>query len=454
MNKIINELVDKKLNNIFSDYPDTKDLNELREELSSDLVASAEDKFTGDTTENEAVDQAFKTFGDIDEVITQVLAESDGEKKHSNQRHGHHIDINSDGIKIDDGNILNINDDGIKINGGKTVEFNEDGIKIGNMTINEDGINFGKGRKSHFDKPETADLFDDFDEHFKNINFDTEINVESLQMTDEDNFEAEDIKQLNISYDSATIKLVPTSGDKIIFREYMSRNNPKYQAKTDLQEGTLTIIQTQTPHFLPLKIKAQLLIPKKFQGDITISSHSGKVSLQELSNLKDIKVSVNSGLLNVRDIQANSLLVKANSGKIVLEDLKIATDLLLKTGSSAINLDDVISNNYLLEANSGTIKAIELSGAGQIKAKSGIIKVNFGQITGDITVESVSGTVKLIMPDEASYNFDLEASSGIVKMGPQANYKHDIQSLKEGTVGDDPSFNLITRVKSGTIKVE
>ena len=73
MNEKINELVDKRLKDIFSDYPDNKDLNELEAELRSDLIASAEDKLTSEMTEQEAVAQAFKTFGDIDEVITQVL---------------------------------------------------------------------------------------------------------------------------------------------------------------------------------------------------------------------------------------------------------------------------------------------------------------------------------------------------------------------------------------------
>jgi len=453
MNEKINELVDKRLKDIFSDYPDNKDLNELEAELRSDLIASAEDKLTSEMTEQEAVAQAFKTFGDIDEVITQVLDESQKGKVHINQKGDHFIDINDDGIKIDNGKILNINDDGISINNGKTIELNEDGIKIGKMRISEDGIDFGNGKKKSFVDFDDKDMFDNFDDKFKDVDFDTEINVESLKMTNERSFSATDIEQLDISYDSAAVKLLPTSGDKIILREYMSRNNPKYQAKVDMDDGTLTIIQGQIPHFLPLKIRVQVLIPRNMQLNLSAISHSGNVELQKL-DLKNIKVSVHSGLLNVRDVNAESLLIKASSGKIVLEDLEVNGDLLVKAGSSVIRLDNVTSSNYVLEANSGTIKAVDLNGGGQINAKSGIIKVDFGEITKDISIRNSSGTVRLNMPSDVSYNFDLEASSGIVKMNESATYKHDVQGLKEGIVGTDPSFNLTARVKSGTIKVD
>ncbi len=458
MNEKISNLVNEKLNNIFNDYPDTKDLRELHEELESDLIASAEDKLSDGISEETAVKKAFDSFGDIDELITQVLNDSDKGKFHINdQRHGHHIDIDDNGIKIDNGKMLNINDDGITINGGKTIEVNEDGIKLGNMTIDENGINFGGGRKHSFKKAAktSKDSFDfDFDEAFDDADSDndTEIYVESLKLTDKKDFVADDIKNLDISYDNATVKILPTSGNKIIIREYMSRNNPRYQVKTSLDNGTLKIIQGEVPHFLPLKIRAQILIPDNFQGDAKISSHSGDINIQDLDNLRNISIAVHSGLLNVRDVKPNNLAIKANSGKIILEDITTVGDLLVETRSSIIKLDNVSSREYELVASSGTIKAVELSGAGNINAKSGSIKAEFAKITGDIAVNNISGTVKLTMPND-SYNFDLEAQSGTVKMGQQANFKHDVLSLKEGTVGDNPQYDLTVRVKSGTIKV-
>lgn len=66
MNEKLNSLVDAKLDKIFVDYPATKDLTELREEVASDLIASAQDKLKDGKSEEDAVEQAFADFGDIE----------------------------------------------------------------------------------------------------------------------------------------------------------------------------------------------------------------------------------------------------------------------------------------------------------------------------------------------------------------------------------------------------
>lgn len=448
MSEKINKLVDTKLDDYFDGYLYSQDLRELKDEISSDLIAAAEDNVEEGLSEEEAVDQAFKDFGDIDMAIDDVLDEADDDKSKQHATHtntwGHHIDVDDHGIRIDKGKVLNINDDGITVNNGKTIKIDEDGVKLGNMVIDSDGIKFDGKTKTDF-----VNFDDDFDD-----NFDTEVNVESLPLTDMSEFDVDDVRNLDISYVNASLKLLPTSADKIVIREYMSRKNPEYQVKTDLVGNTLKIIQGKVPHFLPLKIKVQVLVPKSFAGNLRVINQSGSLQVQDLKHLNDAQIEVHSGTIYLDSLKLKQLLLSTTSGKITLEDLTVKENLDLESKSSVINLSDVACPNFKYVVKSGTIRGFDLSGAGKLSAKSGTIKVNFQELTGDVTCDSNSGRIKLQMPEADSYNFDLEAQSGTVKMAVPANYKHDVLSLKEGTVGNAPQYNLKVRAKSGTIKVE
>lgn len=446
MNEKLNSLVDAKLDKIFVDYPATKDLTELREEVASDLIASAQDKLKDGKSEEDAVEQAFADFGDIEELINSVRnEEDDGQKEYHKIFHAHNLDVDEDGIKIDNGKILNINDDGISINGGKTIQINDDGIKLGNMVINDEGISFGKHHKKSFDN---------FEAHFDNTNFNTEVHVESLPLVDEHEFGITDLKKIVISYANASLKVEASDGEKVKIREYMSRNNPDYQVRTELSSDTLKVIQGNVPHFLPLKIKVQILIPKQFAGDLQILNRSGNLQVQGLTNLNRINSDVRSGLIYLNNIKNNQLMINANSGKVTLDNVYVQGAMAIDSRSGVTELSSVYSPDFNIEARSGSIKGVDVSGAGKVLAKSGTIKLIFKEITGDISVDNSSGTIKMMMPENDSYAFDLEAKSGSVKMKHQADFKHDVPNLKEGVVGNDPQYTLTARAKSGTIKVE
>ncbi|GEO47703.1 DUF4097 family beta strand repeat-containing protein [Companilactobacillus kimchii] len=459
MNEEIKALVDQRLNKIFNDYPETAELSDLKEELSSDLMSSAEDKLTDDMTPAIAVEKAFKEFGDIDEVINQVLNDN-----HQNEHHkhttGHTFNIDNSGISIDNGKLLNINDDGITVNNGKTIKINDDGIKFGNLVINDNGINFKGNTKSfkkgkdkfdsYFDK-EFADF--DVDDDFDDDNFNTEVHVETLPLTDEYEFDYTGLNKIRINYKNADLKILPTADDKIKISEYMSRTNPNYQVKTDLTDGVLSIKQGEIPHFLPLKIRVKILIPKAYVKTLQVINDSGNLQVQSMRALEKAVVECHSGAVYLNNFESQTLLLDVNSGKLTLDHVLAKEQLAINDRSGLVNMDTVATSKFDISSRSGSIKGTDFSGAGNIMVKSGTIHMNFDKVTGDINVENNSGTVKLKMPEDDSYKFDLEAQSGIVHMKQAANLLHDIMNLKEGTVGNDPQYQLTVHAKSGIIKV-
>lgn len=451
MNEEIKTLVNQKLNKIFNDYPESAELNDLKEELSSDLISSAEDKLSGDTTPELAVKKAFKEFGDIDEVINQVLNDNNDHHKHGSS---HTFNIDESGISIDNGKVLNINNDGITINNGRTVRINDDGVKFGNLIINDDGINF-KGNSKLFEefKDETDFHFDKDFTKSDDTDFNTEVHVETLPLTDEYEFDYMDVDKIQISYTSADLKIIPTDNDKIKISEYISRTNPNYQVKTDLADGVLKIEQGEVPHFLPLKIRVKILIPKAYVKDIQVINASGKLQIQNVKGLAKSIIECNSGAVYLNNFESKTAMININSGKLTLDHVLAEEQLVINDRSGLVSMDTVVTSRFDISSRSGSVNGVDFNGTGDIAVKSGTIHINFAKVTGDINVENNSGTVKLRMPENDSYKFDLEAKSGVVHMNQSAKWLHDIMNLKEGIVGDDPQYQLKVRAKSGIIKV-
>lgn len=458
MNNEIRELVKKQLSTIFEDYPDTVDIHELAEELQSDLVAAAEDKVSeGQTIEN-AVKESFNEFGDITELIDDVMA--DDSENESTQDQGHRIDINQSGITIDGGDKLKIDKTGMFINEGKSFradgtgvsigdgkifKADENGVKVGNMTIDGRGINFEQN------EDKVRDTFSKFDEQFDH-NVDTEVYVETLNLVNEQEFTIDDVQRLDISYDSATVRVLPINGDKIILREYMSRNNPDYFAKSSFGSETLRITQGRYPRFLHLKVRVQILIPNNFKHDLRISNTSGLLYLNNISGLRTVKTTINSGNGYFNNISVENLSINAHSGRIKMENVKSNNVLQLLAHSGSIRIDNVLGGKFEIKAHSGSIRGEGLGGSGTVITHSGAVSLNVTELTGDIIAESNSGAVKLTMfPND--YYFDLQSNNGIVKAPENSIFKHDTFSFKDGHVGNDPKYTIKGKTTSGVVKL-
>ncbi|WP_334328808.1 DUF4097 family beta strand repeat-containing protein [Companilactobacillus sp. HBUAS59699] len=455
MNKKIVELVKTKLSEIFEDYPHNPDIHELAEELKSDLIASAEDKLVDGKSEEAAVEEAFEEFGDINDLIDEVMQDDQTESQN-----GHHIDIDPSGITVDGGEKLKINKNGVFVNRGKSFKADgsgvtigdgkifradENGVKLGNMTIDGRGINFDQNKNN------VKDTFSKFDEQFDH-HVDTEIYVETLDLVNEVAFDTDEIDRLDINYNSATVRVLPIEGDQVILREYMSRTNPDYFARTRNENGTLIIAQGRYPRFLHLKVRTQILIPQKFAGDMRISTIAGNLHVTGINGLGIVKATINSGNGYFDNISVENLSIRNQSGRVRLENIKANNALELSAHSGSIRLNNVLGRVFDINAHSGAIRGEGLSGSGKIYDHSGTIAIEIRELTGDIMAESHSGTVKMHMVND-NYNFDLQTKSGTVHAPQAAILKHDTLDFKDGHVGNDPMYTVSGKATSGTVKL-
>ncbi|HAT55668.1 MAG TPA: hypothetical protein DCW31_10625 [Lactobacillus sp.] len=493
----IDTMVNRRLDDTFKAYPDSKEMQELREELAADLSEAAHDNEKKGATITDAVNRAFEGLGNLDDLVDEINAEnttpSDDETTHTDEHeqtthehhynHGHHIDISDGKVIIDGGKVLSIDDNGIKVNGGKAVNIDSDGININNgtFTVTDDGIRMGnliiddhgihtdhgktvassfkttksddKGGK--FDPHANDDTFSDFDQQFNAQEpVDTEIYVDSLALANEQTFIADQVQRINFTYADSTIRILSNpDNDHIIFREYMNRANDSYLAHTDLSNGTLTIHNGSRPHLLPLHVRAQLLLPTAFAGDLLVDAASGSVSFNHNSPLNQVRLLVNSGSLQVNSGLFKDLDINSKSGSVRVKHTTLAGVLRARVHSGSIRLTDTTAAKFDVDAHSGSVRGTSLIGGGAFNTRSGSLNLDFKELTDNLDTTANSSSIKLTFAPGIEYNFDLDAASGSITGPDNAVYDHDTRNFKDGAVGNDPQFYVTAVAKSSSIHV-
>ena len=77
----MNKKLTNYVNGLFSDYPNTKKVQELKEEILSNLNEHFEDAVKNGDSENKAYTEAISKLGDIDELLQSIIPNEDESKK-------------------------------------------------------------------------------------------------------------------------------------------------------------------------------------------------------------------------------------------------------------------------------------------------------------------------------------------------------------------------------------
>ena len=77
----MNKKLTNYVNGLFSDYPNTKKVQELKEEILSNLNEHFEDAVNNGASENKAYTEAISKLGDIDELLQSIIPNEDESKK-------------------------------------------------------------------------------------------------------------------------------------------------------------------------------------------------------------------------------------------------------------------------------------------------------------------------------------------------------------------------------------
>jgi len=154
---------------------------------------------------------------------------------------------------------------------------------------------------------------------------------------------------------------------------------------------------------------------------------------------------------NLREVKGN-LTVATTSGDVTI--LRGACNYEICTTSGDVELEQM-NGAFQLETTSGNISADNEIGHGEANSISGNIEIALTKLFGDLTMETTSGTVNLKLPEDASFEFEYDSTSGECStfFDDILEYDDNGHSAK-GVYGANDDFEVSVSTISGDLNVK
>lgn len=238
------------------------------------------------------------------------------------------------------------------------------------------------------------------------------------------------IQTINIGFVSETIRFFLHDAQEIRVVEYMSKKPSADElAKVDIYNGEFNIKNGKRLFFIA-KSKVDIYLPKSFHGNLNIKVTSSSIKSTEILDLKNFTVKGVSCSVKAEGILSEYTDINVASGTIKLEQL---------------------TGRYHLSTESGSIHIGKISGGGECKTTSGSIHLNYEELKDNVSLSVISGSVRLSVPREASFYYNVSAISGNIHTCFNATQYSSSRHSVQGTVGDAPEHNINIKAISGNI---
>lgn len=208
-------------------------------------------------------------------------------------------------------------------------------------------------------------------------------------------------------------------------------------------------------------------------GKVTVDGRNGEVLLMDVRSSGPVSMKSDFGSLTFKDGQAAGLSVETSSGTITLSQIDAGDSVAAHSNFGAVNLNAVSALDYDLSSDSGMVVADGVQGTVKVRNEFGDIKLSSeSDATLDLNTRSGGityrgglgegmnalytdfGEVRLSLPEESSFEFDLSTDFGTissefdVNISGEPDENHWIGQVDEG----GPS--LVVSTKNGGVLIE
>ncbi|MDR0401174.1 MAG: DUF4097 domain-containing protein [Treponema sp.] len=309
------------------------------------------------------------------------------------------------------------------------------------------------------------------------------VNTETLNL--------DGIESLALSYGHDELILRESESEDLVIKEYMTRDRDRYRVQVSRSPGTLRIRRGGRPWlYWNWKARAEIYLPRSFQGNLRIASGSGilsaetdlhgyktvdinvtsgKVSLNGVSG-ETVSVHVASGELGMRTIGGKSFVsvssgkmgidgmsgeehhIKVTSGRLRVGSLEGQSALELSSGTIAV---DQVRGGVEARVSSGSLEMGDFAGSGSFGVNSGNLRVNLGELPEDLRFRLSSGSVELGIPRDIPFNLDTITNSGNVRIneGGKEVFKISGNSTVLRPIGTGAERIIFALINSGNLVI-
>lgn len=219
-------------------------------------------------------------------------------------------------------------------------------------------------------------------------------------------------ESLKIESVSASIHISEGNSQKVE-AELSGRSGSPLTLKTEktstgvkiwIDRNNLPSIQTQN-------LKLNISLPEGWKGDLSLNSVSGSVNFEQNFHLEAVQAATVSGSINLKETFAPSINLSSISGRIAADRLE-TEDASIQTTSGSIAIDTLESKKFWLKSISGSINMPEISGEGSFSTSSGSISAHVYGESRPVSMQTVSGSVRVTIPENSDYKVELNSVSG------------------------------------------
>lgn len=240
----------------------------------------------------------------------------------------------------------------------------------------------------------------------------------------EHEFETENLRDIEISYISEKIRLYPSDSSKIIIKEHLNSLGNNKPAIITQSNGRLSVKSGKNNNIFGLfniptgEEKIEIFLPSGYSKSLSLSTVSGSIQSDSSWAMERFKANSTSGSIKMRGI-----------------------------GAGELDLNTV----------SGSIQAGGLINGGNVNTTSGSVKLQFHETGGRLSISTVSGGVRLTIPEEEQFRFKGSSVSGrITTFFPVNGSKRNVTGSngQGGNSERTAMAELTVSTVSGSITVE
>ena len=167
------------------------------------------------------------------------------------------------------------------------------------------------------------------------------------------------------------------------------------------------------------KVKATLVVPESFKGDINVDVDAGDVDLENLKNIDKLNIKSSAGNIKLKNLTvAEESEIIESFGDLKVEDCEFKKSVVLNNDAGKVTADRTKIGGDLTAENSFgdiIIDKVEVFGNVSAKLSSGNIKVDdLKAENGEVNVKNEFGECRIV--NSSLKNLSASVSSGSVKI--------------------------------------
>ncbi len=206
---------------------------------------------------------------------------------------------------------------------------------------------------------------------------------------------------------------------------------------------------------------------------VTATSRNGSVTLTKVDVDSELKASSDFGEVFINSAQGANLQVATRNGAITLTDIGLDEKVSAQSDFGDIKLTRVQAQSYDLNTKSGAVSLDGAQGSLKVRTDFGEINIskaekaslnletNSGKISyrgslgsGPNHLSTKFGDIRLTIPEDSAFDFDLQTDFGTIRSGFQTNItgQPDDKHWQGQVNGGGPELSIVTR--NGDISID